>query len=83
MPKSDGITDLDTDRCKEYLDAAAWALDILNQELLEKNIVNSDKYKIHITGNEAKLSDNAQERAKQLEEEADTYDGRITLESVP
>ena len=68
MPKSDGITDLDTDRCKEYLDAAAWALDILNQELLEKNVVNSEKYKVNITGGEAKLSDDTEERAKQLEQ---------------
>ena len=68
MSKSNGYANLNREHCEEYLDAAAWALDILNQELLEKNIVNSEKYKIHITGNEAKLSDNTKERAKQLEQ---------------
>ena len=68
MSKNNKFSDLNKERCEEYLDAAVWALDILNQELLEKNIVNSEKYKIHITGNEAKLSENVQERAKQLEQ---------------
>ena len=45
MSKSNGYTNLNREHCEEYLDAAAWALDILNQELLEKNIVNSENIK--------------------------------------
>ena len=39
MNESEEYINLDLKRCENYLDAAAWALDILNQELLEKNVV--------------------------------------------
>ena len=47
MTESEEYINLDMKRCEKYLDAAAWALDILNQELLEKNFVNTENYKIN------------------------------------
>jgi len=68
MTESDRYINLDMKRCEKYLDAAAWALDILNQELLEKNVVKSEKYKVNLSTDEAKLSEDAKIRAKQLEQ---------------
>ena len=47
MTESEEYINLDMKRCEKYLDAAAWAFDILNQELLEKNVVKSEKYKFN------------------------------------